>query len=78
MFYCYRAVIMTWPQIRPRLLHARNKTVPREVCEAVSRKVDIGDWWILYQLGNNMDPLIFREVLAELAKKIETNASNQQ
>lgn len=69
---------MTWPRIRPRLLHARNKTIPREVCEAVSRKVDVGDWWILYQLGNNMDPLIFREVLAELAKKIETNASNQQ
>lgn len=74
----YRALIITVPKLRPKLLHARHRSIPREVCEAVSRKVDIGDWWILYQLGNNMDPLIYREVLAELAKKIETNASNQQ
>ncbi|GLV41269.1 optic ganglion reduced [Carabus blaptoides fortunei] len=74
----YRALIITVPKLRPKLLHARHRSIPREVCEAVSRKVDIGDWWILYQLGNNMDPLIYREVLSELAKKIETNASNQQ
>jgi len=27
-------------------------------------------------LGQNMDPIIYREVVAELAKKIETAASN--
>ncbi|XP_044729892.1 innexin inx1 [Chrysoperla carnea] len=73
----YRAFMILMPKVRPRLLHAKNKMVPKEICEAISRKIDLGDWWVLYMLGTNMDPLIYREVLSELAKKIETNASNQ-
>ncbi|KAJ4427812.1 Innexin inx1 [Periplaneta americana] len=72
----YRLAIILFPSLRPHLLHARNRMVPREVAAAISRKTDIGDWWILYMLGRNMDPIIYREVMAELAKKIETAASN--
>jgi len=72
----YRVVIIAVPAVRPYLLNARNRMVPREIAQAVSRKTDIGDWWILYMLGQNMDPIIYREVVAELAKKIETAASN--
>ena len=32
--------------------------------------------WVLFMLGSNMDPLIYREVMSELSKKIETDASN--
>jgi hypothetical protein len=74
----YRALIITMPQLRPRLLRAKNRMVPYEVADAISRKTDVGDWWILYMLGRNMDPLIYREVVSELAKKIETAASNSQ
>lgn len=73
----YRAFMILMPQVRPRLLHARNKMVPREICEAITKKIDLGDWWLLYMLGTNIDPLIYRELLSELAKKIETNGSNQ-
>lgn len=45
--------------------------VPREVAAAVSRKTDLGDWWIIYMLGRNMDPIIFKDVMTELAKRIE-------
>jgi len=72
----YRVIIISVPTVRPHLLHARNRMVPREVAAAISRKTDVGDWWILYMLGRNMDPIIYREVVAELAKKIETAASN--
>jgi hypothetical protein len=72
----YRIIIITVPKVRPRLLHARNRMVPQEVAAAISRKTDVGDWWILYMLGRNMDPIIYREVVTELAKKIETAASN--
>lgn len=72
----YRVVIIAVPAVRPFLLNARNRMVPREIAAAVSRKTDIGDWWILYMLGQNMDPIIYREVVSELAKKIETAASN--
>ncbi|XP_019871484.1 innexin inx1 [Aethina tumida] len=73
----YRIVIILFPKLRPKILHAKNKSIPIEVCEALTRKVGLGDWWILLMLGTNMDCLIYREIISELAKKIETNASNQ-
>ncbi|CAH0558701.1 unnamed protein product [Brassicogethes aeneus] len=72
----YRVIIITCPKIRPKIMHAKNRAIPIEVCEALTRKVDLGDWWILLMLGTNMDPMIYREIISELAKKIETNASN--
>lgn len=72
----YRITILACPKLRPRILHAKNRSIPLEICEAVTRKVALGDWWILLMLGSNMDPLIYREIISELAKKIDTDASN--
>ncbi len=47
----YRALIIFVPSVRSKVLNARNRMVPREVAEAISRKTDIGDWWICYMLG---------------------------
>ncbi|KAK9498872.1 hypothetical protein O3M35_003427 [Rhynocoris fuscipes] len=74
----YRLAIIVFPNIRPILLRARNRMVTMDVANAISRKTDVGDWWILYMLGRNMDPVIYKEVTSELAKKIETAASNNQ
>ena len=38
--------------------------------------MDVGDWWVLYMLGRNMEPMVYREMITELSKKIETNESN--
>lgn len=73
----YRIVIIVCPKVRPRILHAKNRLIPIEVCQVLCRKVDLGDWWILLMLGTNMDPIIYREIISELAKKIEINPSNQ-
>ncbi|KAG5896209.1 hypothetical protein JTB14_006655 [Gonioctena quinquepunctata] len=67
----YRIVIITCPKIRPRILHAKNRSIPMEVCRSLCNKIDVGDWWILLMLGTNMDPLIYRELISELVKKIE-------
>ena len=66
------------PSIRPRLLNARNRMVPREIAQAVSKKTDLGDWWIIYMLGRNLDPLIFKDVIAELAKRIEPQQKDKR
>lgn len=47
-----------------------------KVVDAITSKLDVGDWWILYMLGRNLEPLVYREVVSELAKKVETNESN--
>lgn len=64
-------MIIFMPTLRARILNARNRMVPREVAQSVSRKTDVGDWWIIYMLGRNLDPIIFKDVMGELAKRIE-------
>jgi len=46
------------------------------VIDGISSKLDVGDWWILYMLGRNLEPLVYKEVVSELSKKVETNESN--
>lgn len=73
----YRMMLVFLPRLRPHVMHQYTRVIPIETCEAISKKTSLGDWWILYVLGANMDPLIYREVMAELSKKIETDASNR-
>lgn len=64
-------------QIRPRLDEKFTGLVLLwQVIDGISSKLDVGDWWILYMLGRNLEPLVYREVVAELSKKVETNESN--
>ena len=36
----------------------------------ICRRLRLGDWFILYQLGKNMDPMIFREFMEKLHKRM--------
>ena len=66
----YRAAIIFTPGIRPRLLQLSSRLLSIETCVNISKKVDIGDWWILYTLSSNMDSLVYRDLLEELTKKV--------
>ncbi|CAG0893460.1 unnamed protein product [Cyprideis torosa] len=76
MLIIYRLGLILMPALRPFVFHFYHRIIPKDTCEAIARKTSLGDWWVLFMLGSNMDPLIYREVMAELAKKIETDASN--
>ncbi|KAK9498875.1 hypothetical protein O3M35_003430 [Rhynocoris fuscipes] len=67
----YRAAVVLGPQIRLYLLRARSHLSPQDHIEIIANKCQLGDWFILYQLGKNIDSLIFKELLADLAKKLE-------
>ncbi|KAA0201477.1 hypothetical protein HAZT_HAZT007217 [Hyalella azteca] len=81
----YRIMLLALPGLRPRVMHQHNRylntlincrAVPMEALEAFTSKTRIGDWWILYVLSKNIDPLIYKDIMSKLAKEIETNASN--
>uniref|UniRef100_A0A0P4W3U5 Innexin n=1 Tax=Scylla olivacea TaxID=85551 RepID=A0A0P4W3U5_SCYOL len=72
----YRIALFTLPGLRPRAMHKHNKAVPIETVEAITNKTSIGDWWILYVLSTNIDPLIYRDIMVKLSKEIETANSN--
>jgi len=67
----YRILTIFGSQIRMYLLRAKSRlSDPRQI-DTISQKCQIGDWFVLYQLGKNMDPLIYRELITELARKLE-------
>uniref|UniRef100_A0A1B6FA42 Innexin n=1 Tax=Cuerna arida TaxID=1464854 RepID=A0A1B6FA42_9HEMI len=71
----YRIAIIFYPRVRSKLMKARNRAIPYEVCESITRNCGFGDWWVLYVLGMNMDPLIYREIIMELSKKIDPHSN---
>ncbi|XP_017784553.1 PREDICTED: innexin inx1 [Nicrophorus vespilloides] len=74
----YRIIIIAMPKLRPRIMHARHRDISMETCQAITKKVEIGDWWLLLMMGSNMDPLIYREIIMELSKNIEPSKSDKK
>ncbi|XP_068234407.1 uncharacterized protein [Palaemon carinicauda] len=66
----YRMATFT-PAFRQILLRTRSRLASPENVEAISRKCQIGDWFVLYQLAKNMDPLIYKEFITDLANKLQ-------
>jgi len=67
----YRLGTVLLPKARMYLLRAKSRLSDPQQIEMISDKCQIGDWFILYQLGKNMDPLIFRELINDLARRLE-------
>jgi len=74
----YRLVIMVLPGTRELLLKTRSRLSPPQHVETICRRTRSGDWFLLYQLGKNIDPLIFREFIEALYKKIQEKESNEE
>lgn len=71
----YRLAVVMGPKLRLYLLRARSRLTPQHSIETIGRKCQIGDWFILYQLGKNIDPLIYKEVLNDIAAKLDGKMS---
>lgn len=66
----YRIGVVFGAKFRHILLRARSRLNSQDQIEIISNKCQIGDWFILYQLGKNIDPLIYKQLIADLAKKL--------
>lgn len=67
----YRTAVVVMPKFRLLLLRARSRLAPQDDVETITKKCQIGDWFVLYQLGKNIDPLIFKELVSDLAKRLD-------
>ena len=67
----YRVITLVTPRLREILLRARARLAPMFEVEAITRRCKLGDWFLIYQLGKNMDPLIFKEFIHDLYKKFD-------
>ncbi|XP_037093197.1 innexin inx2-like [Pollicipes pollicipes] len=69
----YRLLVIISPQLRILLLRSRARLAPAAQVTAISQRLWLGDWFVLYQLGKNMDPLIFQDVLVDLSRAIDVH-----
>lgn len=63
--------------VRSAILNARNRMVPRDVAYKISKQLDIGDWWLIYMLGRNLDPIVFKDVLKQLSERLELRSDGE-
>ena len=66
----YRLVIIVSPRMRAYLLSLRFRVVNKEVINTIVRRSKMGDWFLFYMLGQNIDTLIFKDVMHDLAKRL--------
>ncbi|CAG9840087.1 unnamed protein product [Diabrotica balteata] len=71
----YRLAVIFAPKIRLYLLRTKCRIAAYDQVETIGNKCEIGDWFVLYQLSKNIDPLIFKEVINDLSKKLEGKES---
>ncbi|GAB6020612.1 hypothetical protein CHUAL_003287 [Chamberlinius hualienensis] len=67
----FRAIVVIFPKVRHQLLRMRSRLVQRDYVEIVVMKAQLGDWFVLDLLGKNMDGMIYRELLMDLARRFE-------
>jgi hypothetical protein len=70
LIIAYRIVIVFSPYIRAFVLRLRYKRVKKECIDTIIGKSYVGDWFLFYLLGQNIDSAIFKDVMHELAKKL--------
>lgn len=63
--------------VRVGILSARNRLIPRDIVRKITHKLDVGDWWLIYMLGLNLDPIIYKDVLTKLLDRIEMRNNHQ-
>ena len=68
--YFFRFFIIFSPRMRAYLLYIRYRLVKKECINIIIKKTKMGDWFLLYMLGQNIDSIIFKEVVHELARKL--------
>jgi len=73
----YRLLTIVYPRMRYLLLKTRARLVPSVYLDAVLSRAQAGDWFILYQLGKNVESLSYGELITQLAKKVDQNVEHK-
>lgn len=71
-----RILLIFSPRMRVYTLRMRLRFVHGEVINVVMRRGRVGDWFLLYMLGQNMDAAIYSEVLIDLSRRLGHKGKN--
>lgn len=71
----YRLAVIFFPRLRYMVLRSRARLCDRHTLKIIMDSSKIGDWFILYLLCKNMDPINFRELTKELTKDLSSEGT---
>lgn len=67
----YRVLIIFYPRARLMVTRSRARLANHDNLETIINKCKLGDWLLLDLLSKNLDPLNFRDVVNDLARRLE-------
>nr|CAD7395185.1 unnamed protein product [Timema cristinae] len=71
----YRLAVFVSPSLRSRLLLAQVRFMPRTTVGLVVHAASPADWFFLRQLGKNLNPEVFKDILEHLASRFADKGS---
>ncbi|CAG2159069.1 unnamed protein product [Oppiella nova] len=74
----FRLVIIACPPVRVYLLNLRFRLSQLDHLHTIVRRISIGDWFLVYMLGQNIDSVIYQEVIQDLASKTDSQPKESQ
>merc|ERR1711962_1426579 len=66
----YRLITVLVPGLQVTRMKSLARAVPEHKIRELSKRTSTGDWFLLSQMGKNMDSLMFRDFLDQLADKM--------
>lgn len=66
-------IIIASPSVRVYMLNLRFRISQIQHLKTIVKKSTVGDWFLLYLLGKNMDSYILKDIVAELAQRYKPN-----
>lgn len=71
MAVLFRIMVFSLRPLRSLMIVGQLRYVKKSTVNRIVRRFGFGDWFILYLLGKNMNPQIYKELIIELAKEME-------
>ncbi|KAH0947419.1 hypothetical protein HN011_011201 [Eciton burchellii] len=68
----YRIIVFSQPWARMYLLRGAARVLEKSKAERVVRVFHFGDWFLLHQLAQNVNPIVYRELVNEIAEAFTT------
>ena len=72
-----RFFVIVSPRIRAYVTFMRYRLIKKECVNIIVKQTKMGDWLLLYLLGQNINSVVFKDVMHELAKKLGYHSNKE-
>lgn len=66
----FRILVFCLPPLRTFMIMGQLRHVKRRAVSKIVKNIGFGDWFIVYLLGKNMNPIIYKDLILELSKEL--------